>query len=175
MGEDGVATQAATNAFIRELWGLQAAGYATLILRYLTHFIFGRPFDWDDLIIALATVSPSPFRVEFFAPRSRVGPHPACLHRRIRGGVLHGSPLAGAREQWHDAGAEGGPPTERSRVAAAGQRLQDARGRSDLLHDRSVAAQGLLGCLLHTNDVRLSPLPQTLLHGVGCPSLARGK
>lgn len=43
--------------FIRELWGLQGAGYAVLILRYLTHFMFGRPFAWDDFLMLLATVS----------------------------------------------------------------------------------------------------------------------
>ncbi|MBE3047000.1 hypothetical protein IMZ48_31635 [Candidatus Bathyarchaeota archaeon] len=50
---------AKATAFLRELWGLQGAGYAVLGLRYVTHLTFGRPFAWDDFLMVLATVSTS--------------------------------------------------------------------------------------------------------------------
>lgn len=54
---DAEAAEKAANDFIREVWGLQGAGYAVLGLRFVTHFLFARPFAWDDFLMILATVS----------------------------------------------------------------------------------------------------------------------
>lgn len=52
--------QAAANAFIQEVWGLQGAAYLVVGLRYYSQFSsFGRRIQWDDILMLLATVSQS--------------------------------------------------------------------------------------------------------------------
>ncbi|RFN49049.1 integral membrane protein pth11-like protein [Fusarium flagelliforme] len=49
--------QAAANAFIQEVWGLQGAAYFIVGLRYYSQFTsFGRRFQWDDVLMLLATL-----------------------------------------------------------------------------------------------------------------------
>ncbi|SPN99271.1 related to integral membrane protein PTH11 [Cephalotrichum gorgonifer] len=48
--------QAAANAFIREVWGLQGAAYVVLAMRYVAHLIFKNRFAWDDVLMLLATL-----------------------------------------------------------------------------------------------------------------------
>jgi hypothetical protein len=53
--------QAAANAFIQEVWGLQGAAYLIVGLRYYSQFSsFGRRIQLDDVLMLLATVSWSP-------------------------------------------------------------------------------------------------------------------
>ena len=156
MAEDGDAAQAAANAFIREVWGLQGAGYVVLMLRYLAHFMFGRSFAWDDFLMALATVSLRDqigFASEYY--RHLHSDHSDRLHCRICSRILRGGLLEGPREQWHDRRAEGSPPAQRPGVGTACQWFKDTRYRFAAVHDRPLAAQRLLGCLLQPNDVRL--------------------
>ncbi|PTD08223.1 Lipase 1 [Fusarium culmorum] len=49
--------QAAANAFIQEVWGLQGAAYFIVGLRYYSQFSsFGRRIQWDDILMLLATI-----------------------------------------------------------------------------------------------------------------------
>ncbi|OBS24494.1 hypothetical protein FPOA_05035 [Fusarium poae] len=49
--------QAAANAFIQEVWGLQGAAYLIVGLRYYSQFSsFGRRIQWDDVLMLLATI-----------------------------------------------------------------------------------------------------------------------
>ncbi|KAF4969170.1 hypothetical protein FSARC_3546 [Fusarium sarcochroum] len=49
--------QAAANAFIQEVWGLQGAAYLVVALRYYSQFSsFGRRVQWDDILMLLATI-----------------------------------------------------------------------------------------------------------------------
>ncbi|RGP77137.1 integral membrane pth11 [Fusarium longipes] len=49
--------QAAANAFIQEVWGLQGAAYIIVGLRYYSQFSsFGRQVQWDDVLMLLATI-----------------------------------------------------------------------------------------------------------------------
>ncbi|KAK7427619.1 hypothetical protein QQZ08_005894 [Neonectria magnoliae] len=49
--------QAAANAFIQEVWGLQGVAYLVVALRYYSQFSsFGRRMQWDDVLMLLATL-----------------------------------------------------------------------------------------------------------------------
>ena len=114
MAKEGDAAQAAAEAFIREVWGLQAGGYVVLGLRYFTHFYFARPFAWDDFLMLLATVS---FRA-LSDSKSEIEPclhlvHLGRLHSRIGSRILRGGILERPREQWNDGRREGGSPADR--------------------------------------------------------------
>lgn len=156
MSAEADAAQKAADDFIQEVWGLQGAGYVVLGLRYFTHFYMSRPLAWDDFLMLLATVG---FQA-LFDSQSQIDSylrvsHTDHLHGRIGSRLLCCSILERSREQWHDGRAEGDPPAHGPRVSAPRQRLQDSRHRAIVVHDGSLAAEGLLGCLLQSNDVRL--------------------
>lgn len=67
--------QAAANAFIQEVWGLQGAAYFIVGLRYYSQFSsFGRRIQWDDILMLLATVSQSSFQLYRATLTTRVPP-----------------------------------------------------------------------------------------------------